>query len=189
MTTYRERREARADRLREWAEKREAKSEGMFERAHQMAEAIPFGQPVLVGHHSEGRDRNYRKRMRSTMDAACENARKAESMASRAAGIEAQLARSIYSDDEDAIEALRVRIAGLEVERDRVKAFNAGCRKGQRDVSMLTESERAALLSCARYSSLGKGGGFPGYHLTNLSGNINRNKKRLEELLRKEQER
>ena len=31
-----------------------------------MASAIPFGQPILVGHHSEGRDRRYRDRIHNT---------------------------------------------------------------------------------------------------------------------------
>ena len=35
-----------------------------------MASVIPFGQPILVGHHSERRDRSYRDRIRSTEDRA-----------------------------------------------------------------------------------------------------------------------
>ena len=31
--------------------------------ARDMASIIPFGQPILVGHHSEKRDRNYRGRI------------------------------------------------------------------------------------------------------------------------------
>lgn len=31
-----------------------------------MASIIPFGQPILVGHHSEQRDRNYRDRIHNT---------------------------------------------------------------------------------------------------------------------------
>jgi hypothetical protein len=52
MTT-RERREARAARLREWADKREAKSTAAFDAVRQIADNIPMGQPILVGHHSE----------------------------------------------------------------------------------------------------------------------------------------
>src|SRR3546814_13969605 len=37
-----------------------------YGRARQMGEAILFGQPVLIGHHSEGRDRNYRQRLHNT---------------------------------------------------------------------------------------------------------------------------
>lgn len=55
--TYRDRREAKADRLREWAEKREAKAAAAFDSAATLSDAIPFGQPILVGHHSEKRAR------------------------------------------------------------------------------------------------------------------------------------
>ncbi len=179
--TYRDRREARAERLREWAQKREAKAGAASQKAHDMASVIPFGQPIHVGHHSEGTDRRYRDRMRKTMDAAVENGRKAREFESRADGIADQLASSIYSDDPDAIEALKVRIAGLEAERDRIKAYNATCRKGAADQSLLNDRERADLLSLARNCpyQLGKGGAFPGYKLSNLNGNLKRNRDRL----------
>lgn len=101
--------------------------------------------------------------------------------------IEDQLAGAIYSDDPDAVEQLRARIAKLEAERDRIKAFNASCRKGQPDESLLDERQRRGLESVRRHSaySLSKGGGMPAYALSNLSGNISRQKKRLEALERK----
>ena len=188
---YRERREAKAERLREWAEKRERKAEQASERAREMASVIPFGQPVLMGHYSQGRDMRYRARIGSTMDKAIEHSRKAREMSSRASGIEAQLASSIYSDDPDAVKALEERIAVLEAERERIKAYNASCRKaaksgGMGDQSVLTDAERADLGTLARVASfqIGAGGAFPGYKLSNLNGNIARNRKRLESLRR-----
>lgn len=183
MSTYRERREARAERLEGWAAGRDAKAEAAFTRAHDMASVIPFGQPILTDHYSAGRDRRYRDRIGRTMDASIEHAEKARSMASRAATIKDQLAGSIYSDDPDAIEALRARIAGLEAERDRIKAYNATCRKGAPDQSLLTDAERRDLATVLRYAPhQSKGGAFPGYKLSNLNGNLNRNRKRLAEL-------
>jgi hypothetical protein len=185
MTTYRERREARAERLREWADKREAKSAAAFDTAHEMADRIPFGQPILVGHHSQHRAERDRDRIGSAMDRGVEHSRKAESMNSRAANIESQLAGAIYSDDEDAIEQLAARVARLEAERDRIKAYNASCRKGARDVTLLDEKQQRDLAAGMRVGVMGAGGQFPSYHLTNLSGNIARNRKRLESLRRK----
>lgn len=189
MTTYRERREARAERLREWAAKRDTKAAAGFERAHDLAGVIPFGQPILAGHHSQGRDERYRARIAGTMDRACEDAAKAQSMSSRADGIESQLERSIYSDDVDAVERLEERLAVLEAERDRIKAYNASCRKaaksgGMGDQSLLDEKQRADILNLARVCAwqVGAGGAFPGYALSNLSGNIKRNRDRLAEL-------
>ena len=174
-TTYRDRRQAKAERLREWADKREAKAAAGHERADQMASVIPFGQPILVGHYSEGRDRRYRDRIWNTMGRAVEDGRKAESMRSRADGIEDQLERSIYSDDPDAIERLRERIAGLEAERERIKAFNKE-RRGDKLCPCPTDCDCRSLFprgcKCDKHP-------LPGYVLSNLNGNIKRNRDRL----------
>ena len=53
MTT-RERRLAKAERLRGWAGSRESKAEAAFSSVQTIADGIHFGQPILVGHHSEG---------------------------------------------------------------------------------------------------------------------------------------
>ena len=176
--TYRERREAKAERLRGWVEKRE-QSAGAVLAAHQIYRGdIAFNtQPGRIP---------LRSRVIAQDDRAFESLRKAERMAAQADGIESQLAGSIYSDDPDAIDQLRARLASLEAERDRVKAYNATCRKGARDISILDEKQQREILGCARIGSvfLGKGGAFPGYHLTNLSGNIARNRQRLEVLER-----
>ena len=54
-TDYHERREARIDRLRDRADKHKAEGESKMESGRKMLHAIPFGQPILVGHHSERR--------------------------------------------------------------------------------------------------------------------------------------
>jgi hypothetical protein len=50
MATYRERREARAEQLREWADRREAKQPALNQaaRADEATTGIPFGQPILA---------------------------------------------------------------------------------------------------------------------------------------------
>lgn len=183
MTTYRERREARAERLREWADKREAKAQSAQQHADAMSNQIPFGQPILVGHHSEGRHRRDLARINSSQEHAWDHRAKAVSMTNRAENIDAQLEASIYSDDPDAVERLAERVAGLEAERDRIKAYNASCRKGSPDPSVLDEKQRRDLATALRVCAYQcKGGAFPSYHLTNLTGNITRNRKRLEAL-------
>ncbi len=179
--TFRERQERRLARRREWAAGREAKSAAAFDRAHNLSKDIPLGQPILVGHHSERRARRDAKQIEDSMFAGVDHAKMAERHDQAADGIERQLERSIYSDDDDAIERLEERIAMLEAERDRVKAFNASCRKGTRDMSLLDERQQRDIISTAQVASyqLGKGGGFPAYHLALLGANIKRNRQRL----------
>lgn len=189
MSTYRDRRAARAERLDEWAAKREAKAQASLADARAKADLIPFGQPILVGHHSEGRDRRYRAGISRTYERGFEHAAKAKATAGRADGIRDQLDASIYDDDPDAVDALQARIADLEAERDRIKAYNASCRKGAPDESLLDDAQRERLAGVRRVApyQLGKGGAFPAYALSNLSGNIKRNRDRLESIRRRRQ--
>ena len=191
MSTYRERREARAERLRGWADKRETRGTAAVDRAADMASVIPFGQPMLTDHYSYRRDRNYRTRIADTFDRGYADLTKANEMRSRADNIEAAADHAIYSDDPDAIERLTERIAELEAERARIKAFNASCRRTPGgDASLLDDRQRAQLDSVRRHSAfqLGKQGQMPGYALINLGGNIRRQQQRLDALRRNQQE-
>jgi Domain of unknown function (DUF3560) len=179
--TYRDRRAARVERLREWAEKREQKATAQFAVVHQISDMIPMGQPILVSHHSEGRARRDQDRIHNGTRAAIDHARTAERMNEKADNIEAAADHAIYSDDPDAIDRLQERIATLEGERESIKAYNRSCRAGARDVSLLDEAQLKALLIVLKYSPYQtKNGAIPSYALTNLSGNISRLKKRLQ---------
>jgi hypothetical protein len=184
VSTYRERREARVERLREWADKRETRAGAELEQAEQMREAIPFGQPILVGHHSERRDRNYRDRIHNKTGRALDSLDKARRMSSKADSIEAAAAAAIYSDDVDAVDRLRERVSDLCAQRDRIKAYNKTARAGAPDPGLLDDKQRANLESIARHASwqLGKGGAMPAYVLSNLSGSIKRQRDRLDRL-------
>jgi hypothetical protein len=167
--TYRERREARAERLRGWAETRVTRAEAVLEAGKPFTSDYAFN--TQPGHIPE------RARIIAREDRAYESLRKAESMAARADGIEGQLATSIYSDDPDAIPRLRERIAKLEAEREQCKARNAAYRKEHR-------AELAAMTPYQRNQAVP----FPSYHLENLSGNLSRQRKRLAQLERQAQE-
>lgn len=67
---YYERQEARRERYELRAERARQESDAAARQAEKMASIIPMGQPILVGHHSEGRDRRYRARIGQTMDKA-----------------------------------------------------------------------------------------------------------------------
>lgn len=185
--TYRERRQARADRLRGWADKREDSADARYQAAASIADNIPFGQPILVGHHSEGRARRDMARIDNNMRASIESSRMAHSMHERANNIEAAAANAIYSDDPDAVEQLRAKLTRLEAERDSIKTFNVQCRKGIVDTSLLVEGQRKDYESCRQFSgsSIGKRGEMPAYVLSNLGGNIARLRKRVVSLERR----
>jgi DNA repair exonuclease SbcCD ATPase subunit len=119
--TYRDRREAKAKNLRDWADKREQKAEQARARVHAIADNIPLGQPILVGHHSEAHARRDCERIQNGMRATVENSNKAAEFVSRADNIEHALDKSVYSDDPDAIEALQARIAANEKKRTLMK--------------------------------------------------------------------
>lgn len=160
MSTYRERREARAGRYRGWAAKREVDAAAVFKAGEPYRGDIAFlTQP---GHIP------LRARVIAREDRAYESLRKAQSMTARASGIESQLAGAIYSDDPDAIEQLQARIVKLEAQRDKIKARNAAFRK----------EHKAGLAAMTPYQ---RDQAMPhrGWELTNLSANIKRNKDRL----------
>lgn len=186
--TYRERRERRAERLRGWAEKREARSRAAFGAARRLADAIPFGQPILVGHHSEKHARRDQERIHNNMGKGIEHEEKARGMNSKAAEIDRQADHAIYSDDRDAVERLRERIAGLEAERERAKLVNKAVRKHGLEALYkpappfdLTVEEKRELLQLCQlcpYHEVEKKG-WPSYKLTNLGGNISKQRERL----------
>jgi len=166
--TYRERREARADRLREWAAKRDARSAASFDAVHRIADNISFGQPILVGHHSERRARRDQDRIHNGMRSGIEHADMAASMRSRADNIERAADHAIYSDDADAPERLAERIAELEAKRDARKVANVEYRRTHRaELAAMTPYERSQAVP------------WPSYSLSNLSGNIGRLRGRL----------
>lgn len=84
-----QRAEARTGRYEERAEKRSETASADYARARQMAEAIPFGQPMMPDHHSYSRDRNYRNRMGRTYERAFEGMDEAKELQHRAQAAEA----------------------------------------------------------------------------------------------------
>lgn len=76
--------ENRAERLDERAEQHSTEAERRTAAAGDLASAIPFGQPILVGHHSEGRHRRDLARIQANDHAAWDAQKKADHAAQRA---------------------------------------------------------------------------------------------------------
>lgn len=184
--TRRERLERRAELRREWAEKRRAKAQAAFARADEIGSYIPMGQPILVGHHSERHARADAARITGAMQAGCESQGMAEYHTGKAAGIEQQLARTIFSDDADAVEQLQAKIAAAEKRQATMKAANKIVHSKPKD-EYTTDKELAleALgLTAGAVKRLFEPDfcgriGFPSYELTNNGANIRRMKERV----------
>lgn len=185
LNSYELRQEAKRERLLDRAEKKRGNFQQLHDRAHTMAEAIPFGQPILVGHHSEGRDRRYRAKIHNTFGKAFEELDKAKHLEGRAAAVGTG---GISSDDPDAIDKLREQLAGVEESQAKMKAANAAIRKGKTDEAKISnlvelgfsEVEARQLIApdfCGRI-------GFPSYALSNNNANGRRIKLRIEQLER-----
>lgn len=122
MNSYEQKQEDRRDRLLAASTRADATAENALDRSHQMLDAIPFGQPILVGHYSEGRDRRYRARSEALMRRGISESQRAEELRRRAASVGTA---GISSDDPDAIEKIRERVAALKARQDRMKAINS----------------------------------------------------------------
>ena len=70
--------EARAERMNARATKADERSDSAYNTAKQIGSFIPMGQPILVGHHSEGRHRADIKRIDNAMRKSCEESDKAK---------------------------------------------------------------------------------------------------------------
>ncbi len=190
---YEERREIRIERLEERADKARAESEARLNRAKGMADCIPFGQPILVGHHSEGRDRRFRAKIENNFRKGFELHDKAKRLESRAES--AKVNDAISSDDPQALKKIDSKLAGMIAERDAYKETNRKLRKAKLPTKGFSEQmlidagvpeeHRKELISLANVGCLyGDHVAIPGYRITNLSANIRRVEQREQHLER-----
>ena len=137
-----------------------------------------MGQPILVGHHSEGRDRRYRARIGQTMDKAISLDKKAAYYEEKA---ECVGQSGISSDAPDALERLEKKLAEREKAHAWMKEVNKAFKKG--DAALLAlgmtqaqiDKMRATMSSCHHQP-------YPQFSLANNSAEIRRIKVRIEKL-------
>jgi hypothetical protein len=182
---YEAKKQHRIDRMRNLAAKARERSE-QYERSRKsISDYIPLGQPILIGHHSEGRHRRDIERMHRYTDHSIEEYRKAQHYEERAASAESN--HSISSDDPDACQKLQEKIDKAQKLQETMRAANKIYRKGNTPENItalvaLGLSESSAIAGfipdfCGRI-------GFADYQLTNNNANICRMKKRIEYLNR-----
>lgn len=79
---------AKVDRYRQYAENARRKSREAYQASHAAIDALPFGQPILAGHHSEQRHRNALKRQDAKMRKSIEEDERAAYWERRAGYVE-----------------------------------------------------------------------------------------------------
>lgn len=186
-SNYEKKQEARRERYEDLADRRRREGEAALALARRMAEVIPFGQPILIGHHSEKRDRGFRNRIHNKYGKGFESLKKSEYYASKAASVGTG---GISSDDSNAISKLREKLAGLEARQAEYKAINAAHKKFQKDPASLDKAplsdDGKTLVRNYKPAYSWEPHPIAPYHLSNLSANIRTVKGRIEQLERVE---
>jgi hypothetical protein len=198
MNHYELKQEARRDRLEAAADRAEAKSVALYVRSDmsEAATGIPFGQPILVGHHSEGRHRAAIKRAENAIRSSIKAGKYAKEMRGKAEGVGSG---GISSDDPAAVQKLQAQINAATHQQNTMREANkvirravkagvknsesAGYQKFKDEIGKVYEQAMRddtcnALIQpdfCGRI-------GFPSYRLTNNGANIKRMQGRVDQL-------
>ncbi|WP_461791390.1 DUF3560 domain-containing protein [Pedobacter sp.] len=177
---FEERKQNRIDHAEEQARKNEAKANALSQTASEMASVIPMGQPILVGHHSEKRDRNYRAKIGNTFQRSIDASKKADHYREKAKTIESNTA--ISSDDPEALDKIDAKISQLEKLQAFMKSANKCIRKNDKEGFLKLEGATEAIWQMLNTPDHFHGVGYPLYRLTNNNANIRRLKIRRAQL-------
>jgi len=180
---YQERKEEKISTYYERSRKASKTANQEFNRASEMGKIIPFGQPILVGHHSEAGHRRLIKKIDAKYKKASEADEKAAYYQSKADSAATNTA--ISCDDAEAVNRYKSKLEKLEAAQERMKAINKAWKQGQTGSADalhslgLTDEEIEKIKS--KMPSYQKSP-FPAYSLSNNSAEIRRVKQKLEEL-------
>ena len=180
---YEEKQAAQRERFEELASTNAERSGDHYQASRRTTEQIPLGQPILVGHHSEGRHRKALQRAELEMRKSCEAQSKANYYADKAASVGSG---GISSDDPEAVLKLCAELADMQAKQEQRKAANKAIR-----MKKTPEAQLAALVAlgftaddAARLLQKDFAGriGFRSYSLSNNSANMRRVEQRIKEL-------
>jgi hypothetical protein len=182
---FAEHREARVAGLEARAARLHGESDAAFARVRQIGDNIPLGQPILVGHHSEGRARADIRRIDAGMRKSVDLHREAEATAARAAA--AAKSRAVSSDDPAAVGKLHEKLAHHQALQERMTATNKVIKAAERK----GENPHAALLALGHspeaahklvQPDFAGRRGFPDYATKNNSAEVRRLQTRIADL-------
>jgi len=183
-TDYIERKENRITAYNARAYKSNLEANQQLKKASELGSVIPFGQPILIGHHSEGKHRSLLKKIDGAHRKAHEADEKAEYYQHKAESAENN--HAISGDDTEAISRLKSKLAEYEKSKEFYKSVNKAWRQGADALYKLG-------LSDTDIENLKKGiqpyekNPFATWQLSNLNAEIRRIKKRIEELSKLDQ--
>ena len=183
---YQERKESKRERLEERAAKAAAVSNERFNTASTLGKMLPFGQPILVGHHSEAKHRKHAESINTNMRKSVEAQDKADYLSRRADSVGSA---GIASDDPEAVEKLKQKLEGLIKSHELMKAVNKIVRSSHmteedkieylvKTHGQTEERAKKLLRPCEFFGKFG----FDTYALQNSNANIRTTRKRLEHL-------
>lgn len=206
MNTFEQKQADRAARLAAASDRANERSTEAYAKAdlREAASGIPLGQPILVGHHSEGRHRRALERADNAMRKSIKEQDHAKELDRRAAAVGTG---GISSDDPDAIVKLRAQLADKEANQALMRGANKALRAATRWAGQggigdpdWEASIRASLVEpCKKLSpdhweslidgllTVGWGDqlrGFEGFELSNNNANMTRIKQRIAQLER-----
>lgn len=185
---FEDKQERRRQRLVDRAAREDAKAGGSQAAADRIANVIPLGQPILIGHHSEKSDRRRRGRMHDLYRRAHEAHEDAEELRRRA---DAVGSAGISADDPEAVTKLEDKVAQLEKARAVMKDANAFWNAFWKEHATLVGFDALHWREKADALRGMKLGGadvpFPGYALQNIGARIREAKRRIEELAAREE--
>ncbi len=187
--TRRERLENKLEKRLTWADSRARQANDDWKKADlsEAATGIPFGQPILIGHHSEAKHRKVLERSDNAMRRAHESHEMSKHHKSKANGIARQLETTIFSDDDNAIEALELKIEMLDAERQRNNAINKAILskpKGELTPEKIAKLAAVGISELASAKLIEGGKGIPSYANQNLGGRIKAARDRIAQIKR-----
>ena len=187
MNSYEEKKQRRIDYYNEKAEKLEQESGRLAKESSEMVSAIPPGQPLLVDHYSYKADKNYRDRAWNKMDKSVEVGKKADYYRSKAEAAEKNTA--ISSDDPDAVTKLKEKLQKLQNFQSYMKKVNAYYRKNgtMKGFEGISDEKAAEIDEAVKSGYSWETAPYAAYRLSNNNAEINRLKKRIASLERREE--
>jgi hypothetical protein len=183
-SSYAAKRAARVDRMRSKSARLASAADSAHARARGIADRIPMGQPILVGHRSQKRHERDLERMRRSFTKSVALTNEASDLARRAD--RAERSTAVSSDDPEAIDKLREKLSKLSAGRERMRAANVAIRAGGDVVGALgalgfCESQAKKLLERDFAGRVG----FPDYALRNAASEANRLERRIQDLAKR----